>query len=75
MADLKAQQLRTIWIALDDKLNVLTALQKLQNNQGLSAGESGTIAYEAIANATLLGEPVVMFDGFLWNVVVFVTSA
>lgn len=75
MTQLRAQQLRTIWIAQADKLDAITALQKLQDGQGLSAVESGTIDYDPISSATLMGKPTVAFDGFLWNVLIFVTSA
>lgn len=72
---LKAQQLQTVWISRDDKLDVLAALQKLQDGQGLTAVESGTIAYDPISSFTLIGEPEIVFDGFLWNMLIFVTSA
>ena len=71
----RAQQLRTVILSLDDLTDVQDALDKLANNKALTAGESGLVAVEAIGNATLLGSPQVVFDGFKFNVFIFITSA
>jgi hypothetical protein len=71
----KAQQMRTVIISLDDLEDVHDALELLQSGQGLTAGESGLVAEEAIGNLTLLAPPNVVFDGFKWNVFIFVTSS
>jgi hypothetical protein len=71
---LKAQQLRTVWIKKADPLDVLIALELLRANKALTVGQSGTVAYEPIANATLMEIPAVRFDGIYWNVLIFVTT-
>lgn len=71
----KAGQLRTVILSLDDLADVQDALDKLAKNQPLTAPESGLVAVEAIGTATLLGTPAVAFDGFKWNIFIWVTSA
>lgn len=71
----KAQMLRTVIISLDDLADVQTALDKLANNQALTAVESGVVDVDPIGNATLLETPVVTFDGFKWNVFIWLTTA
>lgn len=71
----KAQQLRTVIISLDDLENVQDALDKLANNQALTAGESGLVEVAPISNATLVGAPAVVFDGEKWNVFLWLTTS
>lgn len=72
---LKAQMLRTVIISLDDLADVQIALDKLANNQALTALESGLVAVDPIGNATLMETPVVLFDGFKFNVFIWLTTA
>lgn len=69
-----ATKLRTIIISLDDLVDVQAALDLLRAGKGLSAPESGVVAYDKVTGQTLLGEPVVKFDGFKYTVFLFVTS-
>lgn len=71
----KGAQLRTVIISLDDLEDVQDALALLGKNQPLTALESGLVAVDPIGTATLLGTPSVTFDGFKWNIFLWVTSA
>lgn len=79
---MKAQQLRTITLSLADPVAVQAALDLLRTGKGLTAGESGTIAYPLnpdgsgpLANGVELGpNPQVFFDGFFFTVFLFYVS-
>ena len=47
---MKAQQLRTLIISKASLVDVQTALDLLRSGAGLTAGQSGTVAYDSIAN-------------------------
>ena len=74
---MKAQTLRTVIISLPNIGSVHTALDLLQSGVGLTAVQSGVVAELPIANLSLVenAPPVVVFDGFNWNVFLFVTTA
>lgn len=79
---MKAQQVSTIIISLNDLTLVQAALDKLRKGQSLTAGDSGTIAYGPdpdgsgpFGNAVEMAcPPAVLFDGFNWNVFLFYLS-
>jgi len=71
---MKAQQLRTLIISKPALADVQTALDLLRSGAGLTAGQSGTIAYGAIDNLELVGTPVVVWDGLNYNVFLYVSA-
>ena len=71
---LKAQKLRTVIIKQANLADVATALNLLMNGSGLTAPQSGLNVEQPIKDLTLLGDPAVLFDGFYWNVFLFVTT-
>lgn len=71
---MKAQQCRTVIIQQADINDIQTALDLLRDGQGLTAGESGLGAVEAIANLELIGTPLIVWDGQYYNAFIFVTS-
>lgn len=79
---MKAQQLRTIIISLNDLTQVQAALDLLRVGKGLTSVQSGTIAYPANPdgsgpignNVELAVPPSVFFDGFNWCVFLFYIS-
>ena len=75
---LAAAQLRTLILQNADPVQLQAALDLLRNGNGLTAPQSGTIAYDPIGGATvrttLVGEPKVFFDGFYYTVFLFVSS-
>lgn len=73
-ADIKAQSLRTVIISQADLADVQVALAKLSNGDGLTALESGLVAEDPISNLSLVDVPEILFDGFKWNVFLFVSS-
>lgn len=76
---MKAQQLNTIILSLADPVALQAALDLLRAGKGLTAGQSGTVAYPGnpdgtgpFANNVELGpNPVVFFDGFQYTVFLF----
>jgi hypothetical protein len=71
----KAQGVRTIVISLTSLAAVTTALNLLANGQALTSAQSGVNAEDPITQLSLIGEPKVIFDGFYWTVMLFVTTA
>lgn len=63
---MKAQQLSTYIIALNDLVLVQAALDLLRTGQPLTAVQSGTIAFAALPQGVDLGpDPKIYFDGQL----------
>lgn len=71
---MKAVQVRTVTISLATPTLVQAALDKLRTGQALTAGDSGTIAFDPIVNVELIGQPTVVWDGIYYTVFLFVTS-
>ena len=79
---MQAQQLNCIILSLNDLTLVQAALDLLRKGQSLSAVQSGTVAYGPDANGngpftsgvTLGPDPVVLFDGFTWDVFLWYVS-
>lgn len=71
---MKAPQLRTIVISKPLLVDVQAALDLLRNGAGLTAGESGVVAYAALDNVELGPAPVPVWDGLNWNVFLFVSA-
>ncbi len=79
---MRAQTLRTIIISLNDLVQVQAALDLLRAGQPLTAVQSGTVAYANVdgsgpfANNVEMPEiPKVYFDGFFYNIFLFIVSA
>jgi len=70
----KANQGGALIISHDTAAEVQTALDLLRKGLGLTAGESGTVAYDPIVNLDLIGEPRVMWDGLNYTVFLFVSA-
>jgi len=71
---MKAQQLRTLIISKASLVDVQTALDLLRSGAGLTAGQSGTVAYDSIANLELVGYPRVVWDGTKYTVFLYVSA-
>lgn len=72
---MKAQKLRTVILSLDNLVDVHTALDLLSNGGSLTAVQTGVADEDPISDLSLVGEPRVLFDGFNWNIFLFVTTA
>lgn len=73
-ANIKSQKLRTVIIQQANIADVATALNLLMNGSGLTALQSGVNIEQPIRDLSLLGDPLVLFDGFHFNVFLFVTT-
>ena len=75
---LSASQLRTLILQNPDPVQLQAALDALRNGAGLTAVQSGTVAYDPIGGSSirlsLIGEPKVFFDGVNYTVFLFVSS-
>lgn len=71
---MRSTQLRSIVIDKAALTDVLTALELLRNGQGLTAGESGTVAYDPISDVELIGAPQVVWNGISYAVFLFVSA-
>lgn len=71
---MKANQLRTIILQKAAVTDIQTAMDKLRNGSALTAGESGTVAYDAIADLELVGSPFPVWDGVKYTVLIFVSA-
>lgn len=62
-----------VHIQRDDPADVQTVFDKVRT-QPITAVESGVADYTSIKDCDLVGPPTTWFDGFFYNVIIFVTS-
>lgn len=72
---LKGQMLRTVILSRDDLADIHDLLARLSKNDSLTAVETGVADEEPVTNLTLIGTPVIVFDGFNWNVFLYYSTA
>ena len=68
-----SQQLRMVLISLPDLVSVDASLTLLKSGQGLTSAQSGVVAYDPIAQQTLIDQTLV-FDGFNYTLALFVSQ-
>jgi hypothetical protein len=71
---MRSTQLRVVIIDQPVLIDVLVALELLRSGQPLTAGESGTIAYNPISELELVGDPQMVWNGISYVFVLKVSS-
>lgn len=68
-----AQQLLVIIIQNADPAALLVAYAKLKAGNALTVGDTNVAAVPSIQNMSLIDQQMI-FDGFAWNLILFVSS-